>query len=89
MKAYRQDFVAIATLMTDGNPARLTVADITKDFAAHACDHEVTAALPTSSVTVSAPAHHGSTRTRRSLDVRSAELGSVFARWRASWASFR
>jgi len=41
MKAYRQDFVAITALMTDGNPARLTVADITKDsmrqaFAAYA-----------------------------------------------------
>ena len=41
MKAYRQDFIAIASLMTDGNPARLTVADITKDsmrtaFAAYA-----------------------------------------------------
>ena len=45
MKAYRQDFVTIANLMTDGNPARLTVADITKDamrtaFAAYARDHE-------------------------------------------------
>jgi integrase/recombinase XerC len=45
MKAYRQDFIAIATLMTDGHPARLTVADITKDsmrqaFAAYARDHE-------------------------------------------------
>ena len=45
MKAYRQDFIAIATLVTDGNPARLTVADITKDsmrhaFAAYARDHE-------------------------------------------------
>jgi integrase/recombinase XerC len=26
MKAYRQDFVAIAFLVTDGDPARLTVA---------------------------------------------------------------
>ena len=45
MKAYRQDFTAIAALMTDGNPARLAVADITKDsmrqaFAAYARDHE-------------------------------------------------
>jgi hypothetical protein len=45
MKAYRQDFVAITALMTDGNPARLTVADITKDsmrqaFAAYAREHE-------------------------------------------------
>ncbi len=45
MKAYRQDFIAIAFLVTDGNPARLTVADITKDtmryaFAAYAHDHE-------------------------------------------------
>ena len=45
MKAYRQDFIAIAALMADGNPARLTVADITKDtmrhaFAAYAHDHE-------------------------------------------------
>jgi len=44
MKAYRQDFVAIATLVT-GDPARLGVADITKDamrtaFAAYAQDHE-------------------------------------------------
>jgi integrase/recombinase XerC len=45
MKAYRQDFLTIATLTTDGSPARLTVADITKDsmrqaFAAYARDHE-------------------------------------------------
>jgi integrase/recombinase XerC len=41
VEAYRQDFAAIAALMTDGNHARLTVADITKDsmrqaFAAYA-----------------------------------------------------
>ena len=45
MKAYRQDFIAIAELMTEGDPSRLTVADITKDsmrtaFAAYARDHE-------------------------------------------------
>jgi integrase/recombinase XerC len=45
LKAYRQDFATIANLMTDGNPARLTVADITKDsmrqaFAGYARDHE-------------------------------------------------
>lgn len=45
MKAYRQDFIAIANLVTDGKPARLAVADITKDsmrqaFAAYARDHE-------------------------------------------------
>jgi integrase/recombinase XerC len=45
MKAYRQDFIAIAILLTDGDPARLTVPDITKDsmrqaFAAYARDHE-------------------------------------------------
>ncbi len=45
MKAYRQDFVAIATLATGGDPARLAVSDITKDsmraaFAAYARDHE-------------------------------------------------
>ena len=45
MKAYRQDFAAIAILMTHGSPARLTVADITKDsmrhaFAGYARDHE-------------------------------------------------
>jgi integrase/recombinase XerC len=45
IKAYRQDFIAIANLVTDGNPACLTVADITKDsmrqaFAAYARDHE-------------------------------------------------
>jgi integrase/recombinase XerC len=44
MKAYRQDFIAIATLIT-GDPARLGVADITKDtmrtaFAGYARDHE-------------------------------------------------
>ena len=45
MKAYRQDFIAIAMLITDGNPAQLAVTDITKDsmrtaFAAYARDHE-------------------------------------------------
>jgi integrase/recombinase XerC len=45
MKAYRQDFIAIAFLVTAGKPTRLTVADITKDsmrqaFAAYARDHE-------------------------------------------------
>ena len=45
MKAYRQDFIAIATLVIDGDPARLAVTDITKDsmrtaFAAYARDHE-------------------------------------------------
>lgn len=45
MKAYRQDFVAIATLTTGGDPARLTISDITKDsmraaFASYARDHE-------------------------------------------------
>jgi integrase/recombinase XerC len=45
MKAYRQDFLAIAFLVTAGKPERLTVADITKDsmrhaFAAYARDHE-------------------------------------------------
>ena len=45
MKAYRQDFVAIAGIITDGRPAQLTVADITRDamrsaFAAYAADHE-------------------------------------------------
>jgi len=44
MKAYRQDFIAIATLIT-GHPARLGVADITKEsmrtaFAGYARDHE-------------------------------------------------
>lgn len=45
MKAYRQDFVAIASLATGGDPARLAISDITKDsmraaFAAYARDHE-------------------------------------------------
>jgi integrase/recombinase XerC len=45
MKAYRQDFLAIATLVTGGKPTQLTVADITKDsmraaFATYARDHE-------------------------------------------------
>lgn len=45
MKAYRQDFLAIATLVTGGKSTRLTVADITKGsmrqaFATYAGDHE-------------------------------------------------
>ena len=41
MKAYRQDFVAIATLVTAGDPANLEITDITKEsmraaFAAYA-----------------------------------------------------
>jgi integrase/recombinase XerC len=45
MKAYRQDFIAIATLVTRGNPSRLAVTDITKEtmrtaFAGYAPDHE-------------------------------------------------
>src|SRR4051794_23069380 len=44
MKAYRQDFIAIARLVTDGDPSRLAVTDITKDamrtaFAGYARDH--------------------------------------------------
>jgi integrase/recombinase XerC len=45
MKAYRQDFIAIASLVTNGNPAGMKVVDITKEsmrtaFAAYAHDHE-------------------------------------------------
>jgi integrase/recombinase XerC len=45
MKAYRQDFAAIASLVTNGDPAHMDVVDITKDsmraaFAAYAQDHE-------------------------------------------------
>ena len=45
IKAYRQDFIAIATLVNGGNPAQLSVTDITKEsmrtaFAAYARDHE-------------------------------------------------
>jgi integrase/recombinase XerC len=45
VKAYRQDFIAIATLITDGDPSRLAIVDITKQtmrtaFAAYAHDHE-------------------------------------------------
>ena len=45
MKAYRQDFAAIANLVTGGNPARMNLVDITKEsmraaFAAYAQDHE-------------------------------------------------
>jgi integrase/recombinase XerC len=45
IKAYRQDFAAIASLVTRGNPARMDVVDITKDsmraaFATYAQDHE-------------------------------------------------
>jgi integrase/recombinase XerC len=45
MKAYRQDFVAIASLVTNGEPASMNRVDITKDsmraaFATYAQDHE-------------------------------------------------
>jgi len=45
MKAYRQDFAAIASLISNGNPTRMDVVDITKDsmraaFATYAQDHE-------------------------------------------------
>ncbi|WP_428338669.1 site-specific integrase [Mycobacterium sp.] len=45
MKAYRQDFIAIASLIADGDPAGLNIVDITRDsmraaFAAYAHDHE-------------------------------------------------
>jgi integrase/recombinase XerC len=45
MKAYRQDFAAIADLVTDGDPAGMKIADITKEqmraaFSAYAQDHE-------------------------------------------------
>jgi len=45
MKAYRQDFAAIASLVTGGGPAHMNVVDITKDsmraaFAAYAQCHE-------------------------------------------------
>jgi integrase/recombinase XerC len=45
MKAYRQDFVAIAGLVTGGDPVGMNIVDVTKDsmraaFAAYAQDHE-------------------------------------------------
>jgi len=45
MKAYCQDFLAIASRVTGGDPARMAVVDITKDsmrsaFATYAHDHE-------------------------------------------------
>ncbi|MGR6977499.1 tyrosine-type recombinase/integrase [Mycobacteroides abscessus] len=45
MKAYRQDFVSIAALLTDGEPSSVAIADITKEsmrtaFASYASDHE-------------------------------------------------
>jgi integrase/recombinase XerC len=45
MKAYRQDFIAIASLVADGNPTCMNIVDITKDsmraaFAAYAQCHE-------------------------------------------------
>jgi integrase/recombinase XerC len=45
MKAYRQDFAAIASLVTEGNPTGMNVVDITKSsmraaFATYAQDHE-------------------------------------------------
>jgi integrase/recombinase XerC len=45
MKAYRQDFIAIARLVTSGDPAGMNIGDITKDsmraaFALYAQEHE-------------------------------------------------
>jgi site-specific recombinase XerD len=45
IKAYRQDFITIAILVTDGDPAGMNIVDITKDsmraaFAIYAQDHE-------------------------------------------------
>jgi site-specific recombinase XerD len=45
MKAYRQDFIAIASLVIGGDPSHLAVSDITRDsmrtaFAGYARDHE-------------------------------------------------
>lgn len=45
LKAYQQDFTAIATMVTDGRAAEMSVTDITRDsmraaFAAYAADHE-------------------------------------------------
>lgn len=45
MKAYRQDFVAIASFVTNGDPASMAAADITRDvmrsaFAAYSASHE-------------------------------------------------
>jgi integrase/recombinase XerC len=45
VKAYRQDFAVIASLVTDGYPAGMNIVDITRDsmraaFAAYALDHE-------------------------------------------------
>jgi integrase/recombinase XerC len=45
IKAYRQDFLAIASLVTEGHPARMAVVDITKEsmraaFATYAQGHE-------------------------------------------------
>ena len=51
MKAYRQDFIAIATLVAGGNSTQLAVTDITKDsmrsaFAAYAPPRLVRVARP-------------------------------------------
>jgi len=45
MKAYRQDFITVASLVTNGDPASMNIGDITKDsmraaFATYAHDHE-------------------------------------------------
>jgi integrase/recombinase XerC len=45
MKAYRQDFTAVADLLTSGNPAGVALIDITKNtmraaFAGYASTHE-------------------------------------------------
>lgn len=50
MKAYRQDFVVISTLLTEGNPAELQITDITSDtlrsaFAGYARNHEPSSIL--------------------------------------------
>jgi hypothetical protein len=68
MKAYRQDFLAIATLVTGGKPTRLTVADITKDsmrhaFAAYARDHEAASIRPCANPPWSLPSWIGTTWT--------------------------
>jgi hypothetical protein len=70
MKAYRQDFLAIANLATGGDPARMDVVDITKElmraaFASYAHDHEaasIRALLVGLECVVHLPLHRRTTR---------------------------
>ena len=66
MNAYRRDFTAIASLVTDGNPVRMIVADITKEsmrtaFAGYARDPASTLLAPVPHVLPASISAKGST----------------------------